>query len=237
MRSSRFQLNRARWDRRRSARIHRRCSLRRNARMNWPCQWRIFVQRQVGEGTIVIVGVGAKHAAQMCLPDNDQMIQALSSDRSDQPFDIGVLPWRAWRRRAIPDAHAFDPSLEHLPISAIAIANKVGPRIYVAWCPGSTRVAARIDWDGYRSAGMAISGACSCMVREPCCAGAAPNRARGLAGPTGSWRGGRQTWCWSPWPIRQPVSPGHCSGTSVSTDRRRHSQLANRDQIARVTTI
>ena len=50
-------------------------------------------------------------------------------------------------------------------------------------------------------------------------------------------RGGRQTWCWSPWPIRQPVSPGHCSGTSVSTDRRRHSQLANRDQIARVTTI
>ena len=105
------------------------------------------------------------------------------------------------------------------------------------WCPGSTRVAARIDWDGYRSAGMAISGACSCMVREPCCAGAAPSRARGLAGPTGSWRGGRQTWCWSPWPIRQPVSPGHCSGTSVSTDRRRHSQLANRDQIARVTTI
>ena len=90
---------------------------------------------------------------------------------------------------------------------------------------------------GYRSAGMATSGACSCMVREACCAGAAPSRARVPAGPTSSWRGGRQTWCWSPWPIRQPVSPGHCSGTSVSTDRRRHSQLANRDQIARVTTI
>ena len=25
------------------------------------------------------------------------------------------------------------------------------------------------------------------MVREACCAGAAPSRARGLAGPTGSW--------------------------------------------------
>jgi hypothetical protein len=34
---------------------------------NWPCQWRIFVQRQVRAGSIVIVGVGAKHAAQMCL--------------------------------------------------------------------------------------------------------------------------------------------------------------------------
>ena len=60
---------------------------------------------------------------------------------------------------------------------------------------------ARTGWGGSRSAGMAISGACSCMVREACCAGAAPSRARGLAGPTGSWRGGRQTSCWSPWPI------------------------------------
>ncbi len=71
---------------------------------NWPCQWRIFVQRQVSAGTIVIVGVGAKHAAQMCLTDNDQMIQTFSSDRSDQPFNVGVLPGRAWCRRAIPDA-------------------------------------------------------------------------------------------------------------------------------------
>ena len=87
------------------------------------------------------------------------------------------------------------------------------------------------------SAGMAISGACSCMVREACCAGAAPSRARGLAGPTGSWRGGRQTSCWSPWPIRQPASPGHCSDTSVSTDRRPPDQLESGYKLARVTTI
>ena len=90
---------------------------------------------------------------------------------------------------------------------------------------------------GSRSAGMAISGACSCMVREACCAGAAPSRARGLAGPTGSWRGGRQTSCWSPWPIRQPASPGHCSDTSVSTDRRPPDQLESGYKLARVTTI
>ena len=90
---------------------------------------------------------------------------------------------------------------------------------------------------GSRSAGMAISGACSCMVREACCADAAPSRARGLAGPTGSWRGGRQTSCWSPWPIRQPASPGHCSDTSVSTDRRPPDQLESGYKLARVTTI
>ena len=52
--------------------------------------------------------------------------------------------------------------------------------------PDNTRVAARTGWGGSRSPGMAISVACSCMVREACCAGAAPSRARGLAGPTGS---------------------------------------------------
>ena len=104
-------------------------------------------------------------------------------------------------------------------------------------CPDNTRVAARTGWGGSRSAGMAISGACSCMVREACCAGAAPSRARGLAGPTGSWRGGRQTSCWSPWPIRQPASPGHCSDTSVSTDRRPPDQLESGYKLAMVTTI
>ena len=104
-------------------------------------------------------------------------------------------------------------------------------------CPDNTRVAARTGWGGSRSAGMAISGACSCLVREACCAGAAPSRARGLAGPTGSWRGGRQTSCWSPWPIRQPASPGHCSDTSVSTDRRPPDQLESGYKLARVTTI
>ncbi len=29
----------------------------------------------------------------------------------------------------------------------------------------------------------------------------------------------------SPWPIRQPVSPGHCSGTNVSTNRRTPNQM------------
>jgi hypothetical protein len=68
---------------------------------NWPCQWRIFVQRQVRAGSIVVVGIGAKYAAQMGLAENDQMVQALSSDRSDQPFNVGVLPGRTGCRGTI----------------------------------------------------------------------------------------------------------------------------------------
>ena len=38
-------------------------------------------------------------------------------------------------------------------------------------------------------------------------------------------------------PIRHPASPGHCSDTSVSTDRRPPDQLESGYKLARVTTI
>ena len=92
---------------------------------NWPCQWRIFAQRQVSAGTVVVIGVGPEHAAQMCLADNDQMVQTFPSDRSDQPLNVGVLPRRTGCRGTIPNTHGSDPSPEYLPIGAITIANKV----------------------------------------------------------------------------------------------------------------
>ncbi len=95
---------------------------------NWPCQWRIFAQRQVSSGAIVIVGIGLQHAAQMRLAENDQMVQALSSDRSDQPFNVGVLPRRTGCRGTIPDPHGSDTPPEHLSVGAIAITDEVGGR-------------------------------------------------------------------------------------------------------------
>ncbi len=47
---------------------------------NWPCQWRIFVQRQMSAGAVVVVCIGAKHATQMRLAENDQMVQTFLSD-------------------------------------------------------------------------------------------------------------------------------------------------------------
>lgn len=37
----------------------------------------VFAERQVCARTIIIVGINLKRAPQMCLTDNDQMIQAL----------------------------------------------------------------------------------------------------------------------------------------------------------------
>ena len=42
---------------------------------------------------MVVIKVIAKNPFQMALIQNDDMIQTFSVDRSDNAFDIGVLPW------------------------------------------------------------------------------------------------------------------------------------------------
>jgi hypothetical protein len=41
----------------------------------------------------------------MPFAQNNDMINAFPSDRTDQPFSISVLPWGARRRRPVANAH------------------------------------------------------------------------------------------------------------------------------------
>jgi hypothetical protein len=41
----------------------------------------------------------------MGLTEDNDMIQALAADRSDQPLGEAILPKRGWRDRLVPDAH------------------------------------------------------------------------------------------------------------------------------------
>ena len=41
----------------------------------------------------------------MLLTECDDMVDALATDRSDQPFGKAVLPWRTGRNRFVADAH------------------------------------------------------------------------------------------------------------------------------------
>jgi len=60
--------------------------------LDLPREWAIFAQRQVRSGAVVVVAISSEHAAQMRFADNDQMVQAFSSDRSDQSLNVAVLP-------------------------------------------------------------------------------------------------------------------------------------------------
>src|SRR5258708_10095479 len=56
---------------------------------------------------------------------NDDMIEALTPDRSDQPFGKAVLPRRGWCGRLVPDAHGAASALYDAAIDPVAIADEV----------------------------------------------------------------------------------------------------------------
>ena len=64
----------------------------------------ILVQR-VRSNVIVVGGIGVQRAAQVRLVEDDQMIETLAADGSDQSLDVGVLPWAARSNRSISNAH------------------------------------------------------------------------------------------------------------------------------------
>jgi hypothetical protein len=60
--------------------------------LNWARDRRIFVQRPVCSGHIIVGGVFAQDRAQVRLAQDNKMVDALTTDRSDQSFGEGVLP-------------------------------------------------------------------------------------------------------------------------------------------------
>ena len=55
---------------------------------------------------LVVVGhVRQQDLTEMPLAEYNNMIKALPSDRTDEALGKSVLPWRAWRRRSIANAH------------------------------------------------------------------------------------------------------------------------------------
>ena len=52
----------------------------------------VFLERKMGTDAIVIVGIGSEDLAQMGLAQDQDMVQAFSPDRADEPFSVSVLP-------------------------------------------------------------------------------------------------------------------------------------------------
>ena len=43
-------------------------------------------------GSVVAIDVSGKHAAQMALVEDDEVVQALAAYRTDDPLDVHILP-------------------------------------------------------------------------------------------------------------------------------------------------
>src|SRR5260221_14163841 len=74
---------------------------------------------------IIIGGVGFQDPTQMHLAQNNDVVQTLTPDRSDQPFGKGILPRRGWCGRLVPDAHGAQSSRDDAAINPVPIADEV----------------------------------------------------------------------------------------------------------------
>ena len=81
---------------------------------------------------IVIFLVIGKQMANMPLAQDHDVVEALASDRSDQPFNMTVLPRRARGDRPISDAHGSQPAGDRDTIGGVTIADEVAWRL-VLW--------------------------------------------------------------------------------------------------------
>src|SRR2546426_6071477 len=64
------------------------------------------------------------------------MVDALASDRSDQPFGEAVLPRRAWGDGLVADAHGAQSVRDGSAIDAIPITDQVARRLSPRECFG-----------------------------------------------------------------------------------------------------
>jgi hypothetical protein len=96
--------------------------------------WRVLVEAEVRSTPMIVPAVGREDAPEMGLVDDDHVIEALSSDRANQPFDVRILPRTRRRRDDFSNAHACQPVLEDLPVDAVAISVQPARRCVVWKC-------------------------------------------------------------------------------------------------------
>src|SRR5215510_16426693 len=87
---------------------------------------------------VVVVHVRLQRMTKVPFSEDHDMIDAFPSDRADQPFGIGILPWRSRRSWLIANTHGAHAPGESLTIDVISIASRyVGawshPQASVSW--------------------------------------------------------------------------------------------------------
>src|SRR5260221_12495489 len=70
---------------------------------DWPSAGCVLPERNVRPHFIVIGSVFRKDSPKVLDVEHEQMIRALAPDRTDQAFNIAVLPGRAVRRGPVPN--------------------------------------------------------------------------------------------------------------------------------------
>src|SRR5258705_7359945 len=74
---------------------------------------------------VVVMSVRFQNPAEVRLAQNDDVIQTLAPDRSDQPFGKAILPRRGWCSGLVPDAHSTQSARDDNAINSIPISDHI----------------------------------------------------------------------------------------------------------------
>src|SRR5580693_7311300 len=103
---------------------------------------------------VVIVCIAFQNPTQMFLVQNNDVIQTLAPDRSDQPFGKAVLPRRGWCSGLVANAHRAQSACDDGAVDPISVSDHVTrspiPRKglgYLTCNPLSCRVGCDVDPD------------------------------------------------------------------------------------------
>src|SRR3981081_3579920 len=86
---------------------------------------RSLVKGSMSPDAVVVMSVRFQNPAEMCLAQNDDVIQTLTPDRSDQPFGKTILPRGGWCSGLVPDAHGTQSARDDNAIDSIPISNHI----------------------------------------------------------------------------------------------------------------
>src|SRR4029450_855914 len=84
----------------------------------------VVLQRLMRTRTIVIGHVGAQETRQMSVIENEEMVEALSSNRADDPLCEGILPGRAGGGEDLANSHALGSPRELLAVDRVSITEQ-----------------------------------------------------------------------------------------------------------------
>lgn len=101
-------------------------------RLNGPAHRCVLPEGEMCANLIIIGGVSCQDPAQMRFAEHDDMVEALTSDRADETFNMAVLPRRAGRNGSVPDTHRSEPPCDDGAVTAIPIADGVS-RCLIPW--------------------------------------------------------------------------------------------------------
>ena len=76
-------------------------------------------------GIEIITEVSPENPSEMSLTDDNDVVQALPPNASNQPLSERILPGAAWRGENLLNIHSLNPVLEMAAIDSVSVTNQV----------------------------------------------------------------------------------------------------------------